>query len=73
MAKTLRVQLDTAELRALAVAVDADPRTVNKILLGKHVRGIIGRRVARELSRLGYVKHNAHVLQDGRSGSPSPK
>jgi len=62
MATTLRAQLDTAELRALAVAVDADPRTVSKILLGKHVRGIVGRRVMRELSRLGYVEHSAIAL-----------
>lgn len=48
-------KFDTAELRRIAVEVEADPRTVRKILAGKKVRGVLGRRLHRELERRGYL------------------
>lgn len=48
-------RFDTAELRRIAVEVDADPRTVRKILAGEIVRGVLGRRLRRELARRGYL------------------
>jgi hypothetical protein len=57
--KTASSTLDTAELRDLAVRIEADPRTVRKLLLGVEVRGLVGRRVRRELERLGYLSAQA--------------
>lgn len=70
--KTASSSLDTAKLRELAVRVEADPRTVRKLLLGGEVRGLVGRRVRRELVRLGYLPQQnadeAHVAQPDSEG-----
>lgn len=43
--------VDEATLRRLAVAADADPRTVKKRLAGKPVRGMVARRIDAVLAR----------------------
>lgn len=43
----------THELRSLAVAASADPRTVARALRGEPVRGLAGERVARVLRERG--------------------
>lgn len=37
------------EVRAIAVAAEADPRTVKKALVGKAVRGLVGDRVRKAI------------------------
>ena len=39
--------------RALAVAADADPRTIRRFLAGQPVRGLSSERIARALRKLG--------------------
>jgi hypothetical protein len=46
---------DTAALRRYAVAADADPRTVRKVLEGQPVRGMVARRVQAVLVAAGLV------------------
>jgi hypothetical protein len=47
--------LDQAQLRALAVRCDADPRTVQRMLKGGTVRGSAGRRIEAVLKKEGFL------------------
>lgn len=47
--------VDTAELRALSVLGDVDPRSIRRILDGKEVRGMAGRRARRVLIEAGLL------------------
>ena len=47
--------VDTATLRRLSALSGADPRTIDKLLLGKPVKGDIAHRVAAVLIQLGIV------------------
>lgn len=57
--------LDAAGIRAIAVEVEADPRTVRKILSGGRVRGLTGRRVLRALTDLGYFVSGSGSDKEG--------
>lgn len=48
--------LDGPSLRRIAVAADADPRTVAKVLRGEVVKPLAAQRIRRALSELGYAK-----------------
>ena len=46
-------KLDAATLRVLAVASDADPRTVQKYIAGQAIKGAVRFRIERALRRRG--------------------
>ncbi len=56
-----RTITDTATIRRLAVACDADPRTVERVLRGEPIRGVARQRVARVLRQHGYLPPEASV------------
>jgi hypothetical protein len=51
--KTLRVPVDAATIRRIAVAASVDPRTVIRHLSGEHVRGMPRHRIAHALKARG--------------------
>jgi hypothetical protein len=55
------LQVDEAILRRLAVAADVDPRSLKKILAGKTVRGMAGRRAALVLRQAGLLGDSGPV------------
>lgn len=57
-----RNELDAGQLRQLAVEIEADPRSILKALRGGSVRGVIGRRIKRELERRGFFGTSASAL-----------
>jgi hypothetical protein len=52
------VKVDTAEIRALSVLGDVDPRSIRRVLDGKPVRGMAGRRARRVLIEAGLLEQN---------------
>ena len=46
--------------RRVAVAAEADPRTVDRVCAGLPVRGAVGERVAKALAGLGLTKEARH-------------
>lgn len=47
---------DPGTLRALAVQADVDPRTIAKMLEGKNVKGMSGRRARSVLEAAGLIE-----------------
>jgi hypothetical protein len=60
--------IDTATLRKLSAASGADPRTIDKVLLGKRVRGDVGVRVLAILLECGITPLAADAT--GNGGQP---
>jgi hypothetical protein len=50
--------LGAGQVRELAVAASADPRTVVRVLRGERVRGLADARIRRVLKKRGIVKAN---------------
>lgn len=51
----MRRTLDASTLRRLAVQADVDPRSLQRLLRGEHVRGAAGHRARRVLVEFGYL------------------
>jgi hypothetical protein len=47
------IQIERPDLLRLAADCDADPRTVQRVLRGEHVRGRAGERIRRVLEQRG--------------------
>lgn len=65
--------LDASSLRRLAVEADVDPRTIRKLLAGKRVRGMAGRRAALLLRQAGLLGDSRSVDApvEGHNTTPS--
>ena len=51
----VRRMLPNHELRKVAVAAEADPRTVRKFIKGEPVQGLVGERIRRALNEAGWI------------------
>lgn len=56
------ISLDSSQLREVAVKAGVDPRTVRRVIEGKPVRGLTGRRIRRVLQILDPTDN---IDQDG--------
>lgn len=63
MADHSQKRLDTAGRRSLAVWLDCDPRTIEKVLRGEWVRGAVGYRIRDALREAGVeIPESAEVM-----------
>lgn len=63
--RTARELIDEATRRRLAVAADCDPRTIDKVILGKPVRGAAGIRALTVLKDCGIEPLTADAARGG--------
>jgi hypothetical protein len=68
-----QLQVDEATLRQLAVKADVDPRSLKKLLAGKTVRGMAGRRAALVLRQAGLLGDSRSVDGPTRRRNITPR